>query len=318
MSDVFCTSCGAGLASTARFCSACGERQPVDEPSPAPRAPAPAPVAPVVAVTSSPYGPPPPRPLTVAPSFPAEVLAVCALMALGGVLTLWPALKAMPDLLDALGAGGFVSQLALLLLAFWLLLAFFGTACLVLAWRLAQADRVARGLTYVLVGGLAASIIVGDQHTTGLMLVVVACAVAVALLALGPGAQQFFAGANAPQGGQPVGLVVARTLVATWAGCIGVVGLMFLPLGGLGGKFVVVGILFIAVAAVALWLNGYLSEGDWNARRIISAGAGVYLVLLLILGQRSPGLILPLALSVGVIWNLWAPLEVQDFFNARR
>ena len=181
-----------------------------------------------------------------------------------------------------------------------------------------MADRVARGLTYVLLGGLAGSILIGNEHTTGLTLVVVACVIAIAVLALAPGVQQFFAGAGAPQGGQPVGLVVARTLVSTWASCIGVVGLMLLPLGGLGGKFVTVGLLFIVIAGVAFYLNGYLADGDLTARRIVSAGAGVYLVLLLVLGQRSPGLILPLALIVGVVWNLWAPLEVQDYFNARR
>ena len=133
MSDVFCIACGASLAATARFCSSCGEPQPIQEaasplvPVLALSPPLGAARSPVTAPTtgSSRYGatlPPPPRPSAAAvgvPSVPAELLAVCGLMALGGVFTLWPALKVLPDLLKALGAGGLAAKLALLLLAFW-------------------------------------------------------------------------------------------------------------------------------------------------------------------------------------------------------
>ena len=237
-------------------------------------------------------------------------------MAVAGLFTLWPALRITPDLLDLLTSGeSFGRSLGLLLLTVWLLLAFFGGACLLLAWRLAHADRVARGLTYVLLGGLAASILIGNAHTTELTIVMLASLGAIAVLALAPGARAFFAAGA--QGEHPDGLVIARTLVAVWAGIMLVVGLLFLPIGSISGKYVVVGVCFLAAGVAAWYFNRRLALGDPLARIVVTAGAGVYLVLLLILGDRSPGLLLPLALAIGVGVYLWLPADVQRYFENR-
>jgi hypothetical protein len=202
-----------------------------------------------------------------------------------------------------------------LLLTVWLVLAFFGVACLLLAWRLAHADRVARGLTYVLLGGLAASILIGNVHSTELIIVMLASLGAIAVLAFAPGPQAFFA--SGAQGEQPDGLVIARTLVAVWAVIMGVVGVLFLPLSSVGGKYVFVGVCLIAAGAAAWYFNRRLALGDPVARIVVTAGAAVYLVLLLILGDRSPGLLLPLALAIGIGVYLWLPADVQRYFANR-
>jgi hypothetical protein len=236
-------------------------------------------------------------------------------MSAAGLLALLPSVSALPDTFDLLGEGGVLLDLGLLLLAAWVMLGLFGAACLYLAWRMARADRVARGLSYVLLGGLGGSILIGDQHSTDLILVMLACFAAVAVLAAVPRVNEFFAGADAPDSDQPTPIVIARTLVAVWAGCAIILGAVFLPLGGLGDKFVVIGLLLIGLGAGAWYLNGRLVAGDPIARSIVTAGAAGYLIILLVLGERSPGLILPLALVAGVLWNLWIPAAAQRHFG---
>jgi hypothetical protein len=228
------------------------------------------------------------------------------------VLVLWPALKALPDLLKALGQGGIV----LLLLSVWLLLAGFGAALLLLAWRLAHGDRVARGLTYVLCGALGGSILLGDQQQGSLMLVALSCAGIAAVLAGSPRVKQFFTGGAAPQGDQPVPVTVARTLVAVWAGCVGFGGLAMLPLAGVAAKYFLIGAIFVGLAIAAFRLNRRLAAGDATTRTIVSSGAGAYLLLLLILGRRDPGMLVPLGLVAGTVWNLWVPAEAQRHFGS--
>jgi hypothetical protein len=292
--------------------------EPEHQPVAAAHEPAPPPTPPTPAPPSTPTAPRDwqqslPGPLR---SVPPELLVICGLMALAGVLTLWPALKILPSIFDLLGTGGFGRDFGLLLLTVWVVLAAFGSACLLLAWRLAHADRVARGLTYVLLGGLAGSLLLGNVHDVQLTLVWIASLAAIAILALSPSTNAFFAGDGARQGDQPVPIVVARTLLAVWASCVGLVGLMFLPLGGLGGKYVVIGLVFLIIGGGGFALSSRLARADPTARLIATAGAGAFLVLLLILGRADPGLLLPLSLVIGVTFNLWIPAEAQAFFGS--
>lgn len=247
-------------------------------------------------------------------AIPVEVLTICGLLAAAGVLTLWPAVRVLPDIFDLLGSGGIFRDLGLLLLTVWVVLALFGVGALVLAWRLAHADRVARGLTYVLCGGLGGSILLGDEQTTALVLVMLASFATIGILVAVPRVQAFFAGDGAPQGDMPVPIVIARTLVAIWAALVVLVGAMFLPLGGLGSKFVFVGVVLLVLGIGAFRLNGQLAAGDPVARNVVSAGGCVYAFLLVVLGRRDPGLLLPLSLAAGVLWNLWMPAEAQRHF----
>lgn len=341
----FCTSCGRRFSGEeARFCGGCGAPRG-DSPAAAaapliPVAQAPSPATRTVPTQQAPTrsaGPEPsgpgtlpgpgsaPRPVpewqTSLPgpfnSIPPELLLVCALMAAAGVLTLWPVVKTLPDIFDLLGASGFARSFGLLLLTVWLALGFFGVACLLLAWRMAHADRVARGLSYVLLGGLGGAILVGNEHQTTLTLVMLASFGAIAILAAAPAVQRFFVAEGSPQGDQPTPVVIARTLVAVWAGFLTLVGLMFLPISAVGSKYVVVGALFLAIGVGGFIFNKHLATGDENARLIVTVGCVVYPILLLVLGQRDPSLLLPIALVAGIAWNLWIPNDSKQFFGSR-
>lgn len=245
---------------------------------------------------------------------PLELLAVCALMGMAGLLTLWPVIKSLPDTIKLFGYGGYGRALGVLFLCVWIELAFFGIACLLLAWRMAHADRVARGLSYVLLGGIAAATLFGNVHDAALILVMLASLAATAVLWFAPGVRAFFAGAEAPQAGQPAPVMIGRTLIAVWGACALLNGLMFLALGDLGSSYVPVGIVLIGAGIGAFAVNRQIAQANELGRRIASGGAALYLVALLIVGRRDPGLLIPLALAAGVVWNLWAPTEAQRFF----
>src|SRR4051812_45972498 len=136
----FCPTCGTSIGEPSRFCMSCGSV--LVGAASALSAPAPA-VAPAQLSWQQQL----PGPFS---SIPPELLLVCGLMAAAGGLTLWPVIRVLPDIVTLVGAGGFETDLGLLLLTVWVVLGLFGSACLLLAWRLAHADRVARGLAYVL------------------------------------------------------------------------------------------------------------------------------------------------------------------------
>jgi hypothetical protein len=249
-------------------------------------------------------------------SIPLELLAVCGLMTLAGLLILWPVLNSLPATFKLLGLSGPFFALGLLFCMVWLMLGLFGLTCLLLAWRLALGDRVARGISYVLLGAIAATLLVGNAHDTQLTLVLLACLGAIGILWLSPNVRAFFLGAGAPDGSQPVPVVVARTLIAVWGGCLCFEGVLFLPLAALGATYVPVGLLMIALGVGAFIVNGRLATGDDTARWIASTGAVANLILLLILGRSDPAILIPLALVAGVTWNLWVPGDSQSFFGS--
>lgn len=318
-SEAFCGKCGRAYAPGSQFCVGCGaKRGTPSAPMPPPAPPAQTPGAPPSSVADE-AGTRTAQWQTSLPSpfnaVPRELLAVCALMTIAGLLVLYRAIRVSPDIVELLNESGFARQIGLLLLTVWALLALAGGALILLARKIADGDHVARGLAYVLLGGLGGAILIGSEHQTELVLAMLACVAAGALLALAPRAQEFFAGAAAPDGEQPAAIVLARTLVALWAGIVIFIGVMFLPLSDLDGKFVPIGVLFIALGSTAWYYNGRLAKGDPAARALMTIGAGVYLVLLLILGERQPGLILPLALAAGLVFNLWVPKEAQPYFT---
>jgi hypothetical protein len=235
-------------------------------------------------------------------------------MAFAGAFVLWPVGKVLPDLLRGLNDGEFIRDLSLLLLAVVVVLAMFGVGCLVLSWRLAHADRVARGLTYVVAGALGFSILIGNDHSAQLVLTMVACFGSIAVLALAPRVREFFTGPQARQYSLPTSIVTARTLLAVWAFTLLLVGAMFVPLSGIADKFVVTGAMFLVLGIAGLVLNKRLETGDPVARLLLSAGAVAYVVLLLILDRRDPGLILPLSVSLGSLFFLWFPADSREFF----
>ncbi|HWX86751.1 MAG TPA: hypothetical protein VNX67_01110 [Solirubrobacteraceae bacterium] len=253
-----------------------------------------------------------PRPLS---SIPLELLAVCALMTFGGLFVLWPVLESMPSSFKLLGLSGPFFALGLLLFEVWIMLGAFGAICLYVAWRLANADRVARGVAYVLLGAFAAALLVGNVHNTQMTLVLLACLGAVGTLWLSPNVRAFFTGAGAPQGDQPMPVIVARVLLAIWSASLCLQGVLLLPLGALGGAYVPVGLLMLAAGVGGFVMNRRVANGDETARLIVSAGVVLHVVLLLALGRSDPAVLIPVGLALGVAWNLWAPPESQRFFS---
>jgi hypothetical protein len=187
---------------------------------------------------------------------PLELLAVGALMTIAGLLTLYPAIRILPDMVELLGQSGFARQIGLLLLTVWAILALVGVALIFLAWKMVHGDRVARGLSYVLLGGLGGAILIGDEQTTELVLGMLACFGALAVLALAPSLREFFGGAPVVGDEQPAAVVQARMLVAIWAATMIFVGVMFLALDDLDGKFLPIGVLLIVLGAATWYVNG--------------------------------------------------------------
>ncbi|MCW2994163.1 MAG: hypothetical protein JWQ18_1658 [Conexibacter sp.] len=300
-----CTSCGVSVPVAARFCGTCGAPQ---ESAPVVRTVTPTTGAATVSIDA-------PRPPALLPAgVPREILVIAGLLAAGGAILLFEALRVLPDVFDVFKLGSLGRALGLLILDLVAFVGAFGAAALVLAWRLLLADRVARGLTYVLSGGTAAAILLGNQHSTGYVLVMLANLAAVAILALTPRVDAFFAAGPASE--QPVGVVVARTLLVAWAFCIAITGLIFLPVGTLGTRFVVVGLLLLALGAGAFSLNGGLARGEPTARLIVSIGAAAAAVLTLVVGHSNTGTLLPIALAVGLVASLWGPEDCRTHFAA--
>jgi hypothetical protein len=248
---------------------------------------------------------------------PTVVVLIVVLQVLaGGYLLIWM-LKELPDAIKLLGNDVVGAWLGLVVLMLVLVVGAMGAGLLYLANRLWQADRVARGITYVACLSIAASILLGADHSAGITLAAIGCIAAVVALAFVSEAQAFFTGPGAPGGDRPSGVVVAQTLIATWLFIVAVVGLLYLMVGfaGVGAKYVVVGLLLLAIAARARNVNARLSGGDSRARNIATIGMGI-VVLLIILGGNTTGtgLYLPLGWSVGAAAYLWLPKESQTFF----
>jgi hypothetical protein len=247
-------------------------------------------------------------------SVPSELVLICGLMAIAGAFLLWPVIDLLHAGFGIIGEGTFGRDFGLLLVISGAILLFFSVSAFVLAWRMAHADRVARALSYVLLGGLGASILFGTGKDWQLVLVMLASIGAVVVLALAPRVRAFFTGPNAMQYDRPSSIVTVQALLYAWAGLIGLNGVIYLLLSDLASKFVVVGVFFLVLAAAACHLGRQLSAGAPLVRLLVTVGGLVYGVLLLVAGQGSIGLLVPLSGVVGAVAFLWLPQDARTFF----
>jgi hypothetical protein len=246
----------------------------------------------------------------------AVVLVVALLVAAGGFLFIW-ALVELPNAIKLFGNDPLGTWLSLVVLMLVLLVGAMGAGLLFLARRLLRADRVGRGVTYVACLSVAASILLGANHTTGLTLAAVGCIAAVAALALLPDVQAFFTGPAAPAGDRPYGVVIAQTLIAVWLFIVAVVGAMYLMLGfaGAGAKYVIVGLIVLGIGAASRSVNARLSNGEAGGRNAASIGAAAVVLLDLVAGNTTgTGFLLPFGWSIGIVAYLWLPQDSQAFF----
>lgn len=246
---------------------------------------------------------------------PLELVGVCALMTVAGLLLLWPALQIVSPAFQMLGAAGLGTALGLLVLELALMILALGVGLLLLAVRLTRADRVARGLSYALLGGFSLSVLLGNDHSTGLIVVMLACVACLATLAGAPAVRTFFTGPGAPHAGEGVSVTVARTLLAVFACAVIFLGVAFLPAGDLGARWVVVGVVLIAIGAGVFTISSRLSRGEPAARLLISGLMALYGILDLITAGRNTVSILPLMMAAAIVGLLWIPADAQRHFS---
>jgi len=288
-----CSACGSAATSGSRFCEMCGHALPA-------------------VLTSPPSGAG-----AFASSFaarfrnvPPELLAACGLMVVAAVLTL-------PPLINLLSLWRFEGVDILFWLPGCVMFGVFGAGCLALAWRLPQGDHVARALTYVVLGGLGGSVLLGSGWNSSPVLMVPICLVILAVLVAAPRVRGFFDRPSARSNDQPTSIAVARLLVTVWAWSAIVIGAMFLPVIAIDSNLFVCGLLLIGLGVGSLFLRGPLVKGNGAARLVMSFGAVVYFFLLevLVFIRGDAGLLLPLALLVSITVFLWAPQDARDFFR---
>jgi hypothetical protein len=247
-------------------------------------------------------------------TLPLELLAVIGLFLLAGGALIWTSLRALPDTFRLLSSAGFAHLVALALLLALVVIALLGLGLLIVARMLYRADRVGRGLAYVAAGTVAASILFASTKTTGEMLAMFASIGAIGVLVLSPGVRTYFTRPNAFQRDRPTSVVIAQVCVAVLAGLLMVVGLMYLLLGDVDGKYVLIGLALLGLAAGAFLLVRRLSGPDRRARSLVSIGA-VAGIILSFLGTRSSGFLVPLGIYGSILVCLWLAPDARAYFG---
>jgi len=330
-----CSRCGANLDPQAAFCSRCG--QPIDTATQPPH---------TYRSVREQIGDVQRRLPGNLATIPVELIAVVALMAASATWLCVTVALHVHDVAnlfedsDGSGAPG----LALYALAtLVILLAFCGWLGF-LAWRLTEGDARARAVAYVpLIGyglavlfsnadvdgapGTRAALHSLDSHGAMPIVTMLMCWAAALILAVTPRIRGFF-GAAGPTGQavlryDPVR--VARDVLVAFAGGVAAVGVMYLVAHliadpfetSIGVKVLVVGILFVAVAAGVIASLNRLVGGDPLARAIVSGLVLAYLALMAIVEGQDLALLLLLFVGLGGLGYLWLHPAVRSRYGAR-
>ncbi len=249
---------------------------------------------------------------------PSLLWAAVGLLITAGVFVVIPSLWVLPDALGLLDEGSFGRSIGLLLTVLLLLLISFGAACFYLSLKLLEADRVGRILTIVLAASLGFGLLVGDNKGTWEVLAILGCGGVIAILTLADEVTGFFTGPEAEQANVATSVVAAKSIVVALSYVLGATGLAFLPLGELEGRYVVIGMAMIAIAAVTFKFTGQLLPGDENARLVITGLMAANIVAILVFEpDGAASLIVPIALAGSVIGLLWVPEDARQHFDAR-
>jgi len=317
-----CSRCGADLDVRAAFCSRCG--QPVGA-TPPPRD-----YRGVREQLGDLQRQLPGKLATI----PLELLAAVMLMAASAIwlcvtvaLHVHDVAKLFNDSDDAGAPGLALYALATLVI----LLAFCGWLGY-LAWRLAEGDPHARAVALVpLVGyglavlfsnagvdgavGTRAALHSTDAHGAMPIGTMLMCWAAALILAAAPRIREFF-GAAGPGGGAALRydpVRVARDALMVFAAGVAAVGVMYLIAHliatsietDIGVKVLVIGILFIAVAACVIAALHRLAGGDPLARAAATVLVLGYLVLMAIVEGQDIALLLLLFVGLGALAFAW-------------
>jgi hypothetical protein len=250
-------------------------------------------------------------------ALPVELAAVIGLLWLTAALLIIPTFKVLPDAFEALGQDELSRAFGALILVAVAILISAGATCIWLGLQLGRADRVSRILTIVLCAAVALAMLASDQKGTDEVLVLLASLGVIAILTISPRVQAFLTGPSARQQGQPNSVVAARALATYLAWTLGVVGVAFLPVGSLAGKYYFVGIGLTAVSVAMFRLVARLSVGDVIARNWVTGLVAAYALLLLISSGDASNMLLPLSVVVATVVLLWVPEESKTHFSVR-
>ncbi len=256
---------------------------------------------------------------SLAADLPRELLAVIGLLCVAGLFTGVPVLQALPDAFKLISEGGLWDSFGLLVLVLLAELGLFAVACFLLAWQLSQGDPVARVVTVAVSGSLVFGLLLGNGLDDGSATVTLLCSIAVVVaLTVPPRIKEFFAD-RAP-GPAPTPVVAAEALLLLLSAILLAVGVAYLPLMSVKGKFALVGLGMIGIAVSGFRARRRLTMGDPGARTLVSglmAGAAVA-ILLGGDGSLTGPLFIPLGLALAIVGLLWVPQESQALFNAGR
>lgn len=243
---------------------------------------------------------------------PLEFWIVVGLIAAAGIYILQLGLRVLPDAIRLFN--DYTAGFTFVILVLVVLICAMGAGLLWLAWALWRRSRVARGMTYVVVGSLLTMVLFGDNVSGGLVLAMLAGLAAAAVLAFAPAVQPLFTGADAPDSAQPSGVVVARVSLLLWLILLGVAAVLNFCLVDVSGKYVAFGLIETLIVIGGVIIYRRLALPDRQARVIASAGTAITFILLL-LGWHSTGFALMLGFTVAIPICLWVPADVRRFFG---
>lgn len=315
----FCEQCGATIAAASTFCTECGAQQTAAIPADvgagassalATGATAMSPATPMHGRTSSPAK----SELPTIAGLPTELWLVIAAFALPGAWILFEIVKVLPDSIKAIGAQFYGFRLGLAATLILVMVGLFGAAMVAIAWKLYHRDRVGRGLAYAFAGTIIISVLFSDSRTSWETWAMIFSIAGVAILAFSPRVRLVF-NQSAQLDGAPTSVVVSRTGIAIFSAIAILVAIIYLLLATVSGKYVVAALVAGGAAIAALRWSKRLTAADRDARRDLSIGGAAVAILLIVTGQSTTGLLLPLGLIVSAIACLWLPNDARAFFG---
>jgi hypothetical protein len=274
---------------------------------------------------------------------PLELLAAVALMVasapwLGVTVALH--VHDVADLFGDSAFGGKLPGLALAVLATLIVLLAFAVWLIYLAWRLTERDSLSRAVAFVPLVGYGLAVLFSsareegsggtffalhsiDSHGPMPILTMLMCWAAAVLLAAAPGIRGFFGVVRGEQS-RLAAIPAARILLTIFAGGIACVGVLYLVAhliakpyeDSIGVKLMVIGILFIAVAAGIIAMLARLVGGDPMARLLITGLVLAYLILMALIAGQDLALLILLFIGAGAVAYLWLAPTARIHFAA--
>jgi Double zinc ribbon len=263
----------------------------------------------------APHGPSPQGPTTITVAgvrLPVELLLVILAFAGCGLWVSIDVLRVLPDVADSFD---FSPRFGLAVLILLLMVLGLGLGLIAISWMLFRADRVGRGLAYVTAGIVVLSVLFAEVRTGAQTGAAVGSSIAAVILAFSPGVRDFFTGPGARHRDEVTSMVVVRVMLLVVAALCAPASVVYFLIGDVDSSFVAAGVVLLLVAAGAWFAHQRFAQPDRATRVVTSAAAALILVLILALGQRDLGLLLPVAITTLIPGLLWLAPDARKFFG---